>query len=68
MITDLELIKQVAIKDFDHFTDHLGIVDEELDPLFFNNLFALGGVLSSYFLPSYLNLKAFLQIVTLEFN
>lgn len=43
MITDLELIKQITIKDFDSFQDHISIVDEKMDPLFGNNLVALTG-------------------------
>ncbi|XP_076293839.1 cytochrome P450 9e2-like [Lasioglossum baleicum] len=42
-IRDPELITSVAIKNFDHFTDHVGFVDEEMDPLMGKNLFALRG-------------------------
>lgn len=42
LINDLELIKRITIKDFDHFTDHLQ-VPSEADPLFFNNVFSMRG-------------------------
>lgn len=34
MIRDLNLLKQMCIKDFDHFPDHPSIMSEESDPLF----------------------------------
>ncbi|XP_024883533.1 cytochrome P450 9e2-like [Temnothorax curvispinosus] len=43
MIRDLELLKSVAIKNFDAFQDHLFFGNETQDPLFGNNLFALRG-------------------------
>ncbi|KAL1509578.1 hypothetical protein ABEB36_004290 [Hypothenemus hampei] len=43
MVKDPELIKQLAIKDFDHFTDHRGFLNPESDPLWSNNLFTLTG-------------------------
>ncbi|XP_072397906.1 cytochrome P450 9e2-like [Diabrotica undecimpunctata] len=43
VIKDLELIKQIGVKDFDHFTDHRSIISEEADPLWAKNLFALTG-------------------------
>nr|UUB32700.1 cytochrome P450 CYP9AZ1 [Dendroctonus valens] len=43
MIKDPELIKQVAVKDFDSFTDHAPSADPDADPLWCNNLFALTG-------------------------
>ncbi|CAG9827786.1 unnamed protein product [Diabrotica balteata] len=43
VIKDLELIKQIGVKDFDHFTDHRAIISEEADPLWGKNLFALTG-------------------------
>ncbi|KAL1509787.1 hypothetical protein ABEB36_004470 [Hypothenemus hampei] len=38
-----ELIKQLTIKDFDHFTDHNIVVTAEIEPVWSNNLFALTG-------------------------
>lgn len=38
-----ELMKNIAIKNFDHFVDHRGFVDAVQDPLFGNNLFSLRG-------------------------
>ncbi|XP_041978536.1 uncharacterized protein LOC121732648 [Aricia agestis] len=43
VITDLDLIKQVAVKDFEHFLDHRGFVDGTVEALFARNLFALRG-------------------------
>nr|WCC58105.1 cytochrome P450 [Pharsalia antennata] len=43
IITDPELIKQVTVKDFDHFTDHVNVMPTESDPLFAKNLFSLPG-------------------------
>jgi len=43
MIRDLELIKSIALKHFDMFTDHRSFVDENQDKLFGKNLFALRG-------------------------
>ncbi|XP_056644717.1 cytochrome P450 9e2-like [Diorhabda sublineata] len=43
LIKDPELIKQVCVKNFDHFTDHRGAIPEEADPLFGKNLFSLKG-------------------------
>jgi cytochrome P450 family 9 len=43
VIRDLELIKSVAIKNFDAFHDHLFFGTETQDPLFGTNLFALRG-------------------------
>ncbi|XP_058796195.1 cytochrome P450 9e2-like [Phymastichus coffea] len=60
VIRDLELIKNITIKNFDYFPDHNPIGDESLDPLFGGNLFNLKGqrwkdsrtVLSSSFTSS----------------
>lgn len=43
LIRDPELIKQISIKDFDHFMDHKPLVSEEVDPLLGRNLFSLCG-------------------------
>lgn len=42
-IRDLELVKKITIKDFEHFLDHQGFVDEKVDPFFGRNLFSLKG-------------------------
>ncbi|XP_063916423.1 cytochrome P450 9e2-like [Zophobas morio] len=44
MLRDPELIKQITVKDFEHFLDHVGFIDPEADPLFGKNLFALRGM------------------------
>ena len=41
MIRDLELIKSVAVKNFDHFPNHRMTFDPELEPLFTKNIFSL---------------------------
>ncbi|CAG9858208.1 unnamed protein product [Phyllotreta striolata] len=43
VLRDPELIKQIGVKDFDHFVDHRSFVTEESDPLFGKNLFSLKG-------------------------
>nr|AKZ17700.1 cytochrome P450 monooxygenase CYP9Z62 [Tenebrio molitor] len=43
VITDPDLIKQIAVKDFDHFVDHPVFVSEDVDPLWGKNLVALTG-------------------------
>ncbi|XP_076646482.1 cytochrome P450 9e2-like [Halictus rubicundus] len=43
VIRDPELITSIAVKHFDHFTDHVAMVNEEMDPLMGKNLFALRG-------------------------
>lgn len=43
MVRDPEMIKQLTIKDFDHFQDHLPFLDERTDRLFGNSLFIMGG-------------------------
>lgn len=42
-IRDLELIKQLAVKDFDHFTDHINIIEPEADPFIAKNLLNMKG-------------------------
>ncbi|KAL1509588.1 hypothetical protein ABEB36_004300 [Hypothenemus hampei] len=41
MVKDPELIKELTIKYFDHFTDHRAFIRPDIDPLWSNNLFAL---------------------------
>ncbi|XP_065167280.1 cytochrome P450 9e2-like [Atheta coriaria] len=43
MIRDLDLIKQITVKDFDHFVDHRQFQAEGADPLWTKNLFSLKG-------------------------
>lgn len=43
VIREPEGIKQIAIKDFDHFEDHATFTDEKTDSLFGNNLFFMKG-------------------------
>lgn len=43
MIKDLELIKKIAVKDFDHFTDHPDFVSADSDPLWALSLLNLKG-------------------------
>lgn len=42
-IRDLELIKQVTIKDFDYFPNHDKLVNAKTDPILSMNLFSLEG-------------------------
>lgn len=43
MIRDPELIKQIGVKDFDHFVNHRTPIDDDADPLFSRNLFSMKG-------------------------
>lgn len=43
LIRDPDLIRDITVKDFDHFPDHRAFVDEEIEPLFGKNVFALRG-------------------------
>ncbi|XP_072400637.1 cytochrome P450 9e2-like [Diabrotica undecimpunctata] len=43
VIKDLNLIKQLGVKDFDYFMDHRPFIPEKADPLWGKNLFALTG-------------------------
>lgn len=43
ILRDPDLIKEIAIKDFDHFSDRRFAVSAESDPLFGNNLLNLRG-------------------------
>ncbi|KAG5348100.1 CP9E2 protein, partial [Acromyrmex charruanus] len=43
VIRDPELIKSIALKHFDSFMDHRSFINEDQDPLFGKNLFALRG-------------------------
>lgn len=43
MIRDLDLIKRITIKDFDHFQDHLAFDSIKTDPLLSKSLISLSG-------------------------
>lgn len=43
VVKDPELIKQITVKDFDHFMDHRSFIPEGVDPLWSKNLVALTG-------------------------
>ncbi|XP_050293218.1 cytochrome P450 9e2-like isoform X3 [Anthonomus grandis grandis] len=42
-LRDPEIIKQIGIKDFEHFVDHAPLIDPEADPLWSRNLLSLSG-------------------------
>lgn len=44
IIRDLELTKQIMIKEFDTFPEHRSFISEDADPLWSNNLFAMRGI------------------------
>ncbi|KAF5295377.1 hypothetical protein FQR65_LT01569 [Abscondita terminalis] len=41
LIRDLELIKQITVKDFDYFADHITFMPTDIDPLWKKNLFQM---------------------------
>ncbi|EZA52468.1 Cytochrome P450 9e2 [Ooceraea biroi] len=43
LIRDPDLIKDITVKDFEHFPDHRTFVDENAEPLFSKNIFSLRG-------------------------
>jgi cytochrome P450 family 9 len=43
VVRDPQLIKKMAVKDFDFFTDHRVVVTEETDVLFGKSLISLSG-------------------------
>ncbi|XP_015177367.1 PREDICTED: cytochrome P450 9e2-like [Polistes dominula] len=43
IIKDPELLKDITVKQFDHFPDHRAFVDETIDPVFGKNVFSLRG-------------------------
>ncbi|KAF7286475.1 hypothetical protein GWI33_005114 [Rhynchophorus ferrugineus] len=43
VLRDPELVKQITVRDFDHFTDHRTFIDSDDDPLWSRNLFSLKG-------------------------
>ncbi|CAK1596655.1 unnamed protein product [Parnassius mnemosyne] len=43
MLKDIDLIKKITVKDFEHFLDHRSLVNENVDPFFGRNLFSLKG-------------------------
>ncbi|XP_024886574.1 cytochrome P450 9e2-like [Temnothorax curvispinosus] len=43
ILRDPELIKDIMVKDFEHFPDHRTFVDEKVEPLFGKNIFSLRG-------------------------
>lgn len=57
IIRDPELIKELTVKDFDHFTDHRAFGNTEIEPLWSSNLFALQGKkMFKYYFKSYARL------------
>ncbi|XP_029170205.1 cytochrome P450 9e2-like [Nylanderia fulva] len=43
LLRDPEVIKDVLVKEFEHFHDHRAFADETIDPLFGKNVFSLRG-------------------------
>ncbi|XP_055679441.1 probable cytochrome P450 9f2 [Lutzomyia longipalpis] len=43
VILDPEIVKYLAVKEFDNFCDHRSVFDEKQDPLFGNSIFSLRG-------------------------
>lgn len=43
IVRDVELIKQLTIKDFEFFPDHRTVIDENVESLFSNTLFGMKG-------------------------
>ncbi|XP_011707163.1 PREDICTED: cytochrome P450 9e2-like [Wasmannia auropunctata] len=43
LVRDPELIKDIVVKNFEHFSDHRDFIDENVEPLFSKSLFLLRG-------------------------
>lgn len=43
IIRDPELIKDIAVKHFENFSDHQSFIDEKIDPIFGKNVLSLKG-------------------------
>ncbi|PBC28693.1 Cytochrome P450 [Apis cerana cerana] len=43
VVRDPDLIKEIAVKNFDHFPDHHSFINEKIDPIFGKNVFSLKG-------------------------
>lgn len=43
VVRDPDLIKDILVKDFNHFTDHKRVIPEDSDPIWDKNLFFLTG-------------------------
>ncbi|XP_026474278.1 cytochrome P450 9e2-like [Ctenocephalides felis] len=43
LVNDPELIKQITVKDFDHFIDHRFTIDPNVEPMFGRNLVSIKG-------------------------
>ncbi|CAK9821347.1 Cytochrome P450 9e2 [Anthophora retusa] len=43
IIRDPELIREVTVKSFDHFTDHRPFIDPDIEPMFSKNIIMLRG-------------------------
>lgn len=44
IVHDLDLVKRITVKDFEHFIDHRSFVSEDVEPLFARNLVSLKGI------------------------
>jgi hypothetical protein len=43
LIRDVEIVKNILVKDFQYFTDHIMFIDEKIDPLCSRSLFVKKG-------------------------
>lgn len=43
IVRDPKLLKKLTVKDFDYFTDHKILINEDADPLFSKAIFLLKG-------------------------
>lgn len=65
-IRDPEVIKQIAIKDFDSFPDHRALFDENVEPLFAKGVFGLKGKKWKGLLFKLINSYHFVNIILLQ--
>jgi cytochrome P450 family 9 len=43
LVRDPDLIRDITVKEFEHFPDHRSFLDDDVEPLFSKNVFALRG-------------------------
>ncbi|XP_072389471.1 uncharacterized protein [Diabrotica undecimpunctata] len=72
ILKDVDLVKQITIKDFDHFSEHRNMADEVADPLWATNLFSLKGAkwrrMRSILSPSFTSSKLKLMFPLINEN
>lgn len=59
LVRDIELLKKIAIQDFESFFDHRVYISEEVDPIFGRTVFVLRGTASFMYIRYYNRIDSF---------